>query len=64
MKPSEVRALSLDEIKAKETELAKELFSLRMRHTTNQLENPLKLRIVKREIARVKTIIAEKGRAK
>jgi large subunit ribosomal protein L29 len=64
MKPSEVRALSLDEVKAKETELAKELFSLRMRHTTNQLENPLKLRIVKREIARVKTIIAEKGRAK
>ncbi|MBI5467648.1 MAG: 50S ribosomal protein L29 [Deltaproteobacteria bacterium] len=64
MKPSEVRAMSLDEVKAKETELAKELFSLRMRHTTNQLENPLKLRIVKREIARVKTIIAEKGRAK
>lgn len=56
--------MSLDEVKAKETELAKELFSLRMRHTTNQLENPLKLRLVKREIARVKTIIAEKGRAK
>lgn len=64
MKPSEVRAMSLDEIKAKDAELAKELFSLRMRHTTNQLENPLKLRIVKREIARVKTILAEKGRAK
>lgn len=64
MKPSEVRAMSLDEIKAKDAELAKELFSLRMRHTTNQLENPLKLRIIKREIARVKTILAEKGRAK
>lgn len=64
MKPSEVRAMSLDEVKAKDAELTKELFSLRMRHTTNQLENPLKLRIVKREIARVKTIIAEKGRAK
>lgn len=64
MKPSEVRAMSLDEVKAKAAELTKELFSLRMRHTTNQLENPLKLRIVKREIARVKTIIAEKGRAK
>ena len=63
MKPSEFRAMSLDEMKAKEAELSKELFSLRMRHTTNQLENPLKLRIVKREIARVKTIIAEKGRA-
>ncbi|HXI10000.1 MAG TPA: 50S ribosomal protein L29 [Thermodesulfobacteriota bacterium] len=63
MKPSELRAMSLDEMKAKEAELSKELFSLRMRHTTNQLENPLKLRIVKREIARVKTIIAEKGRA-
>jgi len=64
MKTSELRALSLDEIKGKEAELTKELFSLRMRHTTNQLENPLKLRIVKREIAKVKTIISEKGRAK
>jgi large subunit ribosomal protein L29 len=64
MKPSEVRAMSLDEMKAKEAELTKELFSLRMRHTTNQLENPLKLRVIKRDIARVKTIIAEKGRAK
>ncbi|MBI5587227.1 MAG: 50S ribosomal protein L29 [Deltaproteobacteria bacterium] len=64
MKPSEVRGMSPDEMKAKETELAKELFSLRMRHTTNQLENPLKLRAVKRDIARMKTIIAEKGRAK
>lgn len=63
MKPSEFREMSLDEMKAKEAELSKELFSLRMRHTTNQLENPLKLRTVKREIARVKTIIAEKGRA-
>lgn len=56
--------MSPDEMKAKETELTKELFSLRMRHTTNQLENPLKLRAVKRDIARMKTIIAEKGRAK
>lgn len=64
MKPSEVRDMSLDDMRAKEAELRKELFNLRMRHTTNQLENPLKLRIVKREIARFKTIIAEKGRAK
>lgn len=56
--------MSLDEMKAKEAELSKELFSLRMRHTTNQLENPLKLRSIKRDIAKVKTIIAEKGRAK
>ncbi|MBI1911259.1 MAG: 50S ribosomal protein L29 [Deltaproteobacteria bacterium] len=62
MKPAEIRDLSLDEIKTKETELSKELFNLRMRHTTNQLENPLKLRTLKRDIAKVKTIRAEKER--
>lgn len=62
MKPSEIRAMTLDEIKAKNTEMSKELFNLRMRHTTNQLENPLKLRTLKKDIARVQTILAEKER--
>ncbi|MBI4950177.1 MAG: 50S ribosomal protein L29 [Deltaproteobacteria bacterium] len=64
MKPAEIRDLTPEEMTAKEAELSKELFNLKMRHATNQLENPLRLRIIKREIARVKTVIAEKGRSK
>ncbi len=64
MKPAEVRDMKLDEMKTKAQELTKELFNLRMRHITNQLENPLKLRILKKDIARVKTIIAEKEKGK
>lgn len=64
MKPAEIRDLTVEEMMAKETELSKELFNLKMRHATNQLENPLKLRIIKRDIARVKTVMAEKGRSK
>ena len=64
MKPAEIRDMSLEEIKAKEQELTKELFNLRMRHATNQLENPLRLRILRKDVARIKTVIAEKGRGK
>ena len=44
--------------------MKKELFNLRFQHVTGQLENPVKMREVKREIARVKTIIREKELAK
>lgn len=64
MKPAEIRDLTLDQAKGKALELTKELFNLRMRHATNQLENPLKLRLLKREIARIKTVVAEKERVK
>lgn len=64
MKPAEVRDMKIDEMKTKAQELTRELFNLRMRHITNQLENPLKLRILKKDIARVKTIIAEKEKGK
>ncbi|MBI5644361.1 MAG: 50S ribosomal protein L29 [Deltaproteobacteria bacterium] len=64
MKSAEIRDMTLEEIRAKGGEITKELFNLRMRHATNQLENPLKLRILKREVARLKTIIAEKERGK
>ncbi len=64
MKPAEIRDKSLEEIKAKEQELTKELFNLRMRHATNQLENPLRLRTLRKDVARIKTVIAEKGRGK
>ena len=63
MKASEVRAMSVDQLNAKLTELKKDLFFLRMQHATNQLDNPLKIAEVKRDIARVKTIIREQQTA-
>ncbi len=62
MKAKEIRDIPLEELKRKEGELRKELFNLRLRHTTGQLENPMKLRELRRDIARVKTIIKEKER--
>jgi len=59
MKPSEMRELSIEELKERETELAQELFNLRFQRAANQLENKMKIGLTKREIARVKTIIHE-----
>ena len=60
MKAKELKNLSVEELNKKLEELKKDLFMLRMQHATNQLENPLKLNAVKKDIARVKTIIREK----
>ncbi|MEE9613690.1 MAG: 50S ribosomal protein L29 [Thermodesulfobacteriota bacterium] len=62
MKPEELRAMTLDEIRKTEEDLASELFNLRMQQAGGQSENPLKIRFVRRDIARTKTIIAEKER--
>jgi len=62
MKASEVRDMTVDDLVAKEKTLDKELFSLRVQNSTGHLENPLKIRFVRRDIARVKTIRAEKER--
>jgi large subunit ribosomal protein L29 len=59
MKATEIRKLSAAELDAKLTELKKDLFMLRMQHATNQLDNPLKIADVKKDIARIKTIIRE-----
>ncbi|MCI9263824.1 MAG: 50S ribosomal protein L29 [Oscillospiraceae bacterium] len=59
MKANEVRKMSVSELEAKLGELKKDLFNLRLQHATNQLENPVKIAQVKRDIARVKTIIRE-----
>ena len=59
MKASEIRKMSAAELNEKLTSLKKDLFFLRMQHATNQLDNPLKIAEVKRDIARVKTIIRE-----
>ena len=64
MKASEIRKMSAAELEEKLTGLKKDLFFLRMQHATNQLDNPLKIAEVKRDIARVKTIIREQQSAK
>ena len=64
MKASEIRKMSAAELDAKLTGLKKDLFFLRMQHATNQLDNPMKIAEVKRDIARVKTIIREQQIAK
>lgn len=59
MKPSEIRDLSMEEKLRKVDDLKQELFNLRFQHEVGQLENPQKMNLVKRDIARVKTIIKE-----
>ncbi len=64
MKASELRELSLNELEQKLADLKAELFNLRFQHTINQLENPLRLVVVRKDIARVKTLIGEAERKK
>jgi len=59
MKASKIRELSLEEKVRKANDLKEELFNLRFQHEIGQLENPQKMKQIKREIARVKTIIKE-----
>ena len=56
----EVRGLSVEKLEEKLQDLKKDLFMLRMQHATNQLDNPLQIAAVKKDIARIKTIIREK----
>ena len=56
----EVRGQSIEKLQEKLQELKKDLFMLRMQHATNQLDNPLQIAAVKKDIARIKTIIREK----
>ena len=60
MKATELRDKTTEELQAQLVSLKKDLFFLRMQHATNQLDNPLKIQTVKRDIARVKTIIRER----
>ncbi|MBE6932745.1 MAG: 50S ribosomal protein L29 [Ruminococcaceae bacterium] len=60
MKAKEIRNMTTEELEAKVAALKKDLFFLRMQHATNQLENPVKIAVVKKDIARIKTIIREK----
>ena len=56
----EIRGLSIEKLEEKLQDLKKDLFMLRMQHATNQLDNPMQIAAVKKNIARIKTIIREK----
>ena len=64
MKATEIRNLSVDELNKKLADLKKDLFMLRMQHATNHLDNPVKISNVRRDIARVKTVLQEKQQDK
>ena len=59
MKASELRALSLEELDAKLLEKKKELFNLRFQQAINQLDNPMRISAVKKDIARIMTVIRD-----
>jgi large subunit ribosomal protein L29 len=59
MKANEVRKMNADQLNEKLAGLKKDLFYLRMQHATNQLDNPLKIKETKHDIARVKTVLRE-----
>ena len=59
MKTSEIRELTAEELTVKLDDLKAELFNLRFQLAINQLDNPMRIKAVKRDIARVKTIIRE-----
>ena len=60
MKNEEIKTLSLEQLNARLKELKDELFNLRFSHATRNLANPLAIKNVRKEIARVKTAIREK----
>lgn len=64
MKAKDLRLLSDGELTEKERQLQEELFNLRFQHATGQLENVIRVPQVKRDIARVKTILKEKALGK
>ena len=62
MKAKDIRELGPDEIKSRIAELERERFNLRFRGATEPLSNPLRLRSIRRDIARLQTVLAQKAR--
>jgi len=62
MRAEEVREMSDEDIKARVAELEEERFRLRFRSATEPLENPLRLRTIRKDIARLKTVLTERER--
>ena len=63
MKITELRDKSIDELNVRQKELSEQLFKLRFQRATGRIENPMKIREVKREIARIKTLLGERSRS-
>jgi large subunit ribosomal protein L29 len=63
MKTNELRDKSIDELNTRERDLREQLFKLRFQRATGRMENPMKIRDVRREIARIKTLLNERSRA-
>ena len=61
MKATELRDLTVKELNDKLLDSKKELFNLRFQHAVNQLENPMRIKAVKKDIARINTILTEKS---
>ena len=61
MKATELRAMSAEDLATKLADLKQELFNLRFQHAINQLDNPHKIADVKKDIARVMTVLGEKN---
>jgi large subunit ribosomal protein L29 len=61
MKMKDLRELTREELVQKHDQLLADLFGMRIKHALGQLENPLQLRLVKREVARVRTLLAQQG---
>ncbi len=64
MKARELRELSGEELERKETELKDQLFKLKFQHSLGQLENTMKLKSIKKDIARIKTMLRENREGK
>jgi large subunit ribosomal protein L29 len=64
MKIADVRDLSLDDLNAKIAELKEEQFRLRFRSATESIENPMRFREIRRDIARINTILRERVKAR
>lgn len=60
MEPKQLREMSTDELAQKRGELREEIFHLKLRRATSRLENPMKLRQSKRDLARVETVLRER----
>ncbi len=60
MKVAEIRELAVDDLRAREKDLGDQLFRLRIQKSMGQLETPVKLRLVRRDLAKIKTVLRER----
>ena len=63
MKMSDLKELNVVELQAKSRDLRQEMFNLRLQQASSQLENPARLRLLRRDIARIETLISAKTKA-